>query len=578
LLVISIKTAYANVIFHDVVIVDSNPGSLQLSAMGHDIKLQLKQSRFNRLLYLQADTQTKKQHIPPLLYEGYVTGDKNSWARITFDNGKPFGYLFYNGKLLQLDSRSRIKELIASSWQYNWQDNWQDRQQDDLQDNALVLIETASHGAAQQLLQTFSYKVDTLKFAPAPKSLTAPANKNALALSKETFSNEALNRDAFGTNVTRTIRIGIAVDSRFNEAHQQRGLARALSIINSVDAIYQSQLGIAILVEAISVYEDPNTDPMRYFEGTVDQLLSNFRPVRIDDPKLPADLSLVHLFSGHRDPDRVIGLGWINTACRLDGYDVSMSTPFPFDTLLAAHEIAHNLGALHDDHQQCHMDSSRSTSTLMWPRLSSDTTAEFSACSIRSVQAGKNASCNMDNIDVAISMNAYPTSEALRRSLVIHAQNNDSLQRTSQLTSITNFPEGTTFTDISAGCRIDGKSAYCNHGSVKAGDTQTMSVTATLPNHSQEDVISEIVPINSSDVQTNDNRAVIKLLQFDSSTGEAVAGDSAFLNDLETTPNDGIGSFSLGFLLSLLFTQISILISTQISLQIRTHQARRFTA
>ncbi len=556
--------------------------------MGHDITLNLKPSRFNQLLranFVDADKFADNNPDNQIrLYQGYIVGDAQSWARITFEDGKPSGYLFYQGKLLQLDNWGRLNTLINStalnreSFVFKSDSAKPVTSKSSVtntQDNSLILFEPGGNGLggnapggnaiAQQLLHGFSYKIDTIKFAPAPK------NKTARTIN-DTF---ILNKDGFGTTVTRAIRMGIVVDSRFNEAHQQRGLARALSIINSVDAIYQSQLGIALIVEAISVYDDPNTDPMRGFNGTVDQLLTSFRSIRLNDPKLPADLGLVHLFSGHRDPDRIIGLGWINTACRVDGYDISMSTPFPFDALLTAHEVAHNLGALHDDHEQCHVDANRSASTLMWPKLSSDTTAEFSACSIRSVQGAKNASCNINNIDVAVSMNTYPTSETLRRSLVIRVHNNDSLQRASLLTSVTEFPVGTTFSDISAGCQIDGNSAYCDHGSVKAGETHSASVTATLVSQFQEDVISEVVPVNTSDVQTDDNRAVIKLLQFDTSTGEAVAADSTFLDDVQATPNDGIGSLSLGFLLSLAFTVFGL---NLVRFNVTGYQARRFTA
>lgn len=584
LLALSIKTVNANITVHDVVITDSNPAALQLSAMGHDITLNLKPSRFNQLLQDKSIIADKVTNNQPRLYQGHIVGDTQSWARITIEDGKPSGYLFYQGKLLQLDNWGRLDALInntaLSRESFVFKSGTAKSVTSksaitNIQDNSLILFEPGGNGPggnatsasliAQQLLHSFSYKIDTIKFAPEPNyKTTKPIN--------DTF---VLNKDGFGTAVTRAIRMGIVIDSRFNEAHQQRGLARALTIINSVDAIYQSQLGIALIVEAVSLYDDPNTDPMRNFSGTVDQLLTSFRPIRMNDPKLPADLGLVHLFSGHRDPDRVIGLGWINTACRVDGYDVSMSTPFPFDALLTAHEVAHNLGALHDDHEQCHVDANRSASTLMWPKLSSDTTAEFSACSIRSVQGAKNASCNINNIDVAVSMNAYPTSERLRRSLVIRVHNNDSLQRSSLLTSVTEFPEGTTFSDISAGCQIDDNSAYCDHGSVGAGETHSASVTATLVSQFQEDVIAEVVPVNTSDVQTDDNRAVIKLLQFDTSTGEAVAADSTFLDDVQATPNDGIGSLSLGFLLSLALTVFGL---NLVRFNVTGYQARRFTA
>ena len=60
-----------------------------------------------------------------------------------------------------------------------------------------------------------------------------------------------------------------------------------------------------------------------------------------------SSVSLAHLFSGNTAIDEPVGLAWIDTACRSDGYDVGISTPYQHDILLAAHEIAHNLGLGH---------------------------------------------------------------------------------------------------------------------------------------------------------------------------------------------------------------------------------------
>ena len=81
------------------------------------------------------------------------------------------------------------------------------------------------------------------------------------------------------------------MDSRFNEFHNGRGLARALTIINGVDGLYQSQFGLALIVDSIRVYDDPTTDPLREQPGDVTTLLSAFRSARLTD----IELSLIHI-------------------------------------------------------------------------------------------------------------------------------------------------------------------------------------------------------------------------------------------------------------------------------------------
>ena len=82
-------------------------------------------------------------------------------------------------------------------------------------------------------------------------------------------------------------------------------------------------------------------------------MLRGLRAYRMQSTLLGNEVSLVHLFSGSRAIDEPVGLAWIDTACRSDGYDVGLSTPYQHDILLAAHEIAHNLGALHDSETAC---------------------------------------------------------------------------------------------------------------------------------------------------------------------------------------------------------------------------------
>jgi len=565
------SSAAANLRVHDVLINDEintpvdNIGkpiaiNLQFSAMGRDIQLQLQPSRLNRIAKLAG-----MQHQSlPFFYEGQVEGDANSWARVSINNGKPSGYLFHYGKLLQLESRTHLRGLIEES------DN----------DSPFILIEPSSSVKAASMLKSLNLPVDNLSF-PVDKEQYAPryelsndpafhaqsnATQNTLTQASEQFSSRIslsapnsisqsiTTRDAIGTAVTRAIRIGIVVDSRFNEAHQNRGLARALSIINSADAIYQSQLGVAIIVEGIRVYDDPATDPMRNSGGTVDEILGSFRSIRIADERLSNDLTLVHLFSGHRDPNRVIGLGWISTACRLDGYDLSMSTPFPFDALLAAHEIAHNLGSLHDDNPQCMVENNRQSNTLMWPELSGSSTAEFSACSMRNMQASKNASCNIDNIDVGLRLRTYPSSDSLRRSVEIQVTNKDLYQRSTELISSTAFPVGTLIEDVSAGCYVSGSVVNCNHGTLRAQTSHSMSLSATLYNRSTENVLSSVELLNATDVRTVDNRAVIQLLTFDSSTGEAIGTESQVFDDTvyQSDVVSGLGGVSTTLLTTLL--------------------------
>ncbi len=524
----------------------ANTTAVQFSAMGRDFRLQLQASRFNDTAGELGIEQTQL----PALYTGTVEGDNSSWVRLAVMDGEVSGYLSSYGKLLRIESAEFVRQYLQSNSIVGTTPSGVNANNANLADSrwAFALFEAPSAMAG--------VNIDRMTWAP-------DALNNIGAVKQPSFTNQFSNRlsdqitnqtiqadtfgDGIGTAVTRAMRIGIVVDSRFNEFHQKRGLARALSIINSVDAIYQQELGLAIIVAGISVYDDAASDPLRNAGGTVDDILQRFRPLRIADTNLPLDLALVHLFSGHRDPERVIGLGWISTACRVDGYDLSMSTPFPFDTLLAAHEIAHNLGALHDNEPSCAGLISDTRNELMWPELSGASQATFSRCSINDMQVSKLASCNLENIDVSTRLRTLPTNDALSRTVAIEVSNNDLYDRAAQAITLTQFPDGTQFSDLSAGCVVIGFDVECAHGIVPAQDTHSMVVTATLANSSQENVISHVYLDNAADTQQKDNFASIKLLQG-STPEEAIAADDSTQDDdaavLPTSAISGVGAVS----------------------------------
>lgn len=499
--------------------------SVTLSTMGQDLTLQLRPSRLNALA-LKHDVSDQ----PTVFFEGTIEGDLESWARLSMQGEKLNGHFYHLGAFYQLEHRDYLESLFLT---HSGNSNH-------------VLLEPGASADGRRLLSGFLPQADYIKFAPSdairsrssfdslinqkrlnnkPAEQTPPVGTEALpALS-------ILKMDTQTPGVTRALRAGIFVDSRFNETHQQRGLARALTIMSAVDAIYQSQLGIAVIVDSIQVYEDASIDPMRDKGGTVGEILDNFREVRLQEPNLPIDLSLVHLFTGHRDPNRVIGLGWKGTLCRLDGYDISVSTPFPYDTLLAAHELAHNLGAVHDGDLQCNVEAETPSNTLMWPEISSTSTSTFSACSLVAMQEAKNRSCNWDNIDAAIDIRTYPSSETLRRSVVVEVSNNDFLGRSTELFSSTQFPAGTQFDDLSAGCVLFETNVECNHGRVQAATSSAIAVSATLPDAFTENVTTHVELVNASDTYDNDNRKAILMLQSIDATDQLFATDSSVIAD-----------------------------------------------
>lgn len=271
---------------------------------------------------------------------------------------------------------------------------------------------------------------------------------------------------ATNRTTTRALRVGIIVDSLFDEHHAGRGLARAMTIMNGVDAILQSNLGLAIEVTHIVDYTDPLNDPFRALESNINSLLMPaLQTERIQNESLPDNLSLVHLFTGHKDQNTLtlVGLGWLNSVCNSEGFDVSLSSPFLFDTLLAAHEILHNLGADHDNSDRCETYAGIGNDFLMWSNISGNTTDRLSACSIDSARAALNADCAVNAIDMGINISLTSQANTTSHELMIQLINTDTSRLAPDATTLTALPANIHIEGIPTNCHLNADILECHH-------------------------------------------------------------------------------------------------------------------
>lgn len=462
---------------------------LKLSSMGYDFTLALTDNpAFDRTQIVRHSDGTTldgpNDQALPDLWSGVETTDPQSWVRLTHDAGRLSGEIHAFGRSFAIEpaEQLRLKNTTAN-----------------------VMFDATRRSLSGAALGSAG---DYLARAPALTRATQP---------------RIVQRNTDG-KVTRAIRVGVVVDSLFNEFHGQRGYARALTIMNTVDGIYQDQLGLAVVVDSVVLLDDPQADPMRDKGGAIEDMLIAFRDVRRSLTALRTDLTLVHLLTGLRDPNNVIGLGWINTACRLDGYDVSLSTPFAFDSLLAAHEMAHNLGALHDNDPSCESDRT----TIMWPLLSGTTTTNFSNCSIEAIQPTINASCNLDVVDMAVSVSTSITSGV--QNLVISVTNEDALNRADRVITETTLPAGIRLIRSNGLCALarDGITLTCNHGAVIASATDTVTLLVDVTNlDGNRTVTSRLSASSYADININNDRSSADFLDVLSSAAQIEPGANA---------------------------------------------------
>ena len=319
---------------------------MQLPVDGQLLTLLLEPSRVTHSLNV-VNSKGAPQSVPVRTYIGKIKGDNNSWVRMTRSINKIDGVISRYGKRFRFQ-QSANRPFKIQSLAHN-------------------------HDARVTLTKNTSNPFTTIK-----------------------------------PPVTRVARIGIVVDSKFNALHHGRGLEYALGIINSVDGIFREEFGLALQVETAINITDRRNDPLSFGNVAIEKMLRGFRNYRMKTPLIGNDISMVHLFSGNTPNDAPVGLAWIDTACRTDGYDVGISTHYTHDILLAAHELAHNLGAQHDSDTAC----AASTDKVMWPYISGATTQQFSSCTVASVQQSMAGSCHAMVVNQELAMTT-PATNAL---------------------------------------------------------------------------------------------------------------------------------------------------------------------
>jgi len=479
LFVSAFTPAHATPVVHEVMLDPSHPGDKS--------RITFTASDRQYTLLLQPGTAVKPEQIEKAVLEdthleklaffsGTVSGDPTSWVRLTVADETITGHFKTEGVLYEITATSGTAS-----------------------EPGMVKFATAS---VEKMLNRYSLHstIPGMGFEAGADTLRQPPEPDYDQMPTRTLF-QAANND-----VHTSIRIGLVIDSLFNEHHDQQGQAKALSIINTVDGIYQDQLGVAVLLESLVFYDDPAEDPMRNVEGTIDDILTTFRDVRMNESGLSPDLTMVHLLTGLKDPDNVIGLGWIGTACRLDGYDVSVSAPFAFDGLLAAHEMAHNLGALHDNQTSCPGENH----DIMWPTLSSQTHATFSACSKQAMVAGISAACNLDNIDMSIGLAATATENELEFRLSVMVTNTDTVRDANGVNTRIRLPPGAVVKFHDSRCADNGEGIHCLHGHVEAESTDVIKMLVTYPDQIEQLIVANILPSGYTDVDTLNNRATIQ--------------------------------------------------------------------
>jgi len=453
--------------------------------------------------------------LPPSMgiYDGTIEGVDDSWVRVVLQNSSITGAVYMNGKQHKLHPDNLIGTL----------DYYRPRIRNG---DGVRSISSELADSVQGL--------DALIAPPVPLQQQALQGKS-----------RSVHTDV------RAVPVSIVIDSQFNRYYAGEGLTEALNNMNIADGIYR-QFGFALVLdEAVTLSED--SDPLNHGRVTLETILRRFRDYRLQYKTLFGQSALTYLFTGNPRSDATLGLAWIDTACRVDGYDVGVTTPSRFGDVLLSHELGHSLGAKHDTDTECNSNEK----SLMWPNISSRTESEFSECSKASVVQSRGKQCFKNSVDLAL--NASSTGTAVNFEVV----NQDaSLTLDAELLLETSFPDQLQWP---AGCqRQTPTSAKCFVDTLRPDERRVISfIVNDQFQNSDAPVTAQLSPIGLLELKSGDNLATVLVeggassqhLIIDNSPDVGSLSPSSTVGTLASAPSAASSSGSVGWfhILSVMF-------------------------
>ncbi len=430
---------------------------VQVNVDGVDLEYRLRPSSLTRnTAWRDGD---KQDSLPPAagVFVGEVVGDPDSWVRAVIVDEEITGIAYAFGKTYQMQAGTLIGTL----------DYYQPRSAKKRSPKSPDAISTEAelHG-------------DALR--PPPRLGAA----NSGSSGSQVFSD------------LRVVPISIVVDAEFDRYHGGNGLVTALNQLNVADGIYR-QFGLALSVDEVQVYGDNDANPMLSAPSTLEAYLNSFRGYRQDNRTLFNDSVLAYLFTGKQRTDRTLGLAWIDTLCRTDGYDVGITTPSAIGDVLLTHELGHSLGSQHDSDTSCNSD----TSKIMWPNISSRTQVVFSDCSQESLSGARSKSCLVNAVDLSLNVRGSAGSIAFDLS------NLDSTVAIDAKLTVESSVAG--LLSLPAGCNlVSPTSAECAISALGARESRSLSFNIVNADGSGDAVVTgQLLPVGAEDFASENNIA-----------------------------------------------------------------------
>lgn len=344
---------------------------LQFDAYGRRFVVTIEPN--NRLSSL---LQTKSGSSHLALYRGTVNGAPGSWARFSMAEGKIQGMLWDGAELYVIEPVAELQGSLPTTTSVDPDATAIFRLTDVVLAPGAASCGSDTSTTASKGSDTYNDMLAELKGSPAIMA---------------------------AVGATKRLEISMLGDGLFMSRFNNELLARQeiLRRVNLIDGIFSSQLGIEISVPSIDIGDSLSATT------SASSLLAELGELRKRSPNLNSR-GLTHLFTGRNLDGTTVGIAFVGSVCdRQHGAGLTEASNTPWiESLIAAHEIGHSLGAPHDGDATQACSGTAAGTFLMSPSINGND--QFSSCSLSAMQARvAGASCitALRNADIEVDAN-----------------------------------------------------------------------------------------------------------------------------------------------------------------------------
>ena len=318
---------------------------LELSAFGRDYELTVEANEtFHESLAAKPSRSTLT------LYRGSIDGLASSWVRLATQGTDVHGMVWDGVQLYVIAPSDQVRQQLVPPLQAQ---------------SASVIFRM--HDVLMPAREASCASGDT----PAPIERGSDAYDSLV---------RELRHAKGELGATMRLELAVLADALFLERHLDEQAARDSLLIrlNNIDGIYSSQLGVQIQTPLIDILDAEN----RTLSETrnANALLKELGRAREKSFRHRAH-GLTHLFTARDLEGETVGIAYVDSLCD-PKYGVGLTEVSTrgswYESLVAAHEIGHNFGAVHDGESAC--ASTPQGAYLMSPNVNG--IEAFSDCSL----------------------------------------------------------------------------------------------------------------------------------------------------------------------------------------------------